>query len=468
MRCPGSPGWSRFVVVAFLGAVLPLAGASQPQPNTRSAPAQSHNMRLVGFHDLFARPAYMPHIQQQGTRWILYVAHHPPTPDTDTPQDNGTSILDVTDAGHPAFLAHIPGLAPPNNEARSMRVCERNGRFYLLRSTGQVQFDIYDVNDPAQPRHISTIGGRYTFTHKVNWECETDTNGRSVAYLPVRDPASGWRAPTLMLYDLADPAHPKFIRHFGLPGAAPGSQGAVPPRLHHAIVDRERKRVHIAYGCFTYGTYQIVDRDKLVNGDPADLTSPSLGVAYQPSYWGVHSALPFNGVAIPDLATDQEGVAGKVRDLTLVVGEADGNQCNRPRQVVRFFDVTEPSRATAISSWQVPESATGACSKPGRFGPHAPNESYTEPFYGKLVAIAYFNAGVRMVDIRDPFNLKEVAYYIPAATAKTYYCDEGCAAGAIQTNNAEVDSRGYIYIVDRAGTGMHILELTGDTRKIIE
>jgi hypothetical protein len=37
---------------------------------------------------------------------------------------------------------------------------------------------------------------------------------------------------------------------------------------------------------------------------------------------------------------------------------------------------------------------------------------------------------------------------------------------AIQTNNAEVDDRGYIYIVDRANTGMHILQLTGEARKI--
>ena len=37
---------------------------------------------------------------------------------------------------------------------------------------------------------------------------------------------------------------------------------------------------------------------------------------------------------------------------------------------------------------------------------------------------------------------------------------------AIQTNNVEVDDRGYIYIVDRANTGMHILELTGPARSI--
>jgi hypothetical protein len=35
---------------------------------------------------------------------------------------------------------------------------------------------------------------------------------------------------------------------------------------------------------------------------------------------------------------------------------------------------------------------------------------------------------------------------------------------AIQSNNAETDDRGYIYLVDRANTGMHILELTGEAR----
>ena len=39
---------------------------------------------------------------------------------------------------------------------------------------------------------------------------------------------------------------------------------------------------------------------------------------------------------------------------------------------------------------------------------------------------------------------------------------------AIQTNNVEVDDRGYIYIVDRANTGMHILELTGPARSIAD
>lgn len=54
--------------------------------------------------------------------------------------------------------------------------------------------------------------------------------------------------------------------------------------------------------------------------------------------------------------------------------------------------------------------------------------------------------------IRDPYRPAEVAYFIPDDNPLT--------------NNVEVDSRGYIYIVDRGDLGMHILALTGEAKKI--
>ena len=89
----------------------------------------------------------------------------------------------------------------------------------------------------------------------------------------------------------------------------------------------------------------------------------------------------------------------------------------------------------------------------------------------ELVFIAYFNAGVRAVDVRDPFNPKEVAFYIPATTSHT---DKRCVTVggtarcqvAVQTNNVEVDDRWFIYLVDRADTGLDIVELTGAARAI--
>src|SRR5260370_12125904 len=88
-------------------------------------------------------------------------------------------------------------------------------------------------------------------------------------------------------------------------------------------------------------------------------------------------------------------------------------------------------------------------------------------YYKKMAFIASCNGGVRALDIRDPFQPKEVGYFIPAITDKT---DKRCVKVdgkdrckvAIQTNNVETDARGLIYIVDRANTGMHILELAAD------
>jgi len=40
------------------------------------------------------------------------------------------------------------------------------------------------------------------------------------------------------------------------------------------------------------------------------------------------------------------------------------------------------------------------------------------------------------------------------------------ANGVIQTNNVEVDDRGLIYSADRAGTGQHIIRLTGRAAQV--
>jgi hypothetical protein len=104
-------------------------------------------------------------------------------------------------------------------------------------------------------------------------------------------------------------------------------------------------------------------------------------------------------------------------------------------------------------------------------GTHSSNESFTPIYYKRVMFFAHFNAGVRAVDIRDPFHPKEIGYYIPAITDKTDKRCVGIGASerckvAIQTNNVDVDDRGYIYIADRANTGLHILELTGAAREV--
>jgi hypothetical protein len=114
------------------------------------------------------------------------------------------------------------------------------------------------------------------------------------------------------------------------------------------------------------------------------------------------------------------------------------------------------------------------CGKGGRFGAHASTESFYPPYYGKLAIFSWFNAGTRVFDIRNPFDVKEIGYFIPAVNKTTgSFCVDGISHAdgdpritkdctkVIQTNNVEIDDRGLIYSADRAGSGLHIMRLTG-------
>src|ERR1700751_3963434 len=167
----------------------------------------------------------------------------------------------------------------------------------------------------------------------------------------------------------------------------------------------------------------------------------------------------------PEVAEFAHDKDGNKRDIVMIVDEAIQNECGEPRQMVWFAAVTTETRPMMISSYTVPEASGNFCERGGRFGSHSSNESMDPVYYKKLAFIAFFNAGVRALDIRDPYHPKEVGYFIPSITDKT---DKRCVTVdgkdpckvAIQTNNVETDDRGSIYFVDRANTGMPILELT--------
>ena len=160
-----------------------------------------------------------------------------------------------------------------------------------------------------------------------------------------------------------------------------------------------------------------------------------------------------------------------MRDFVMIVDEQILNECQEPRQMAWFVDVTIEKQPMVVSNFQVPEASGHFCDRGGRFGTHSVNESTAPVFYKKVAFVTYFNAGVRAIDVRNPYQPKEIGYFIPAITEAT---DKRCikvngqdrCKTAIQSNNVETDDRGYVYVVDRANTGMHILELTGEARKV--
>jgi hypothetical protein len=482
---PNSLGRSQRIGLSVLSCVvagLGLMATTSAQTQKVGAPAEAVNIRLVGYSDLQARSAYQPTIQRQGNRYIAYVGHHggtdavprPVNPLTGQPEFNGTSIIDVTDPANPKYLHHIPGLEGKyeGGGAQMVRTCAGQdlpkgdpNKFYMLRAVGTKGHEIYDVTDPANPVLLVSIGEGLRDTHKNFWECKT-----GIAYLVSGAP--GWRTRRMtQIYDLSDPTKPVKIRDFGLPGQEPGATGIVPTELHGPIsTGPEGNRVYFGYGTDKSGILQIVDRDKLLNGPkdptPENLSYPEIGRLYLTPFNGAHTTFPMLKMPIAEFANDK---MGSTRDIVMIVDEEINNECQEPRQMVWFADVTIETRPMVISSYTVPEASGHFCERGGRFGAHSSNESMAPVYYKKLAFITFFNAGVRALDVRDPYHPKEVGYFIPAITEAT---DKRCikvdgedhCKVAIQSNNVETDDRGYIYVVDRANTGMHILELTGDAR----
>jgi hypothetical protein len=477
------PRLARIAVAAAALAVSALACAQE------QAGAQSHDMRLVGYSDLQGRTAYQPTIQHQGQRWIAYVGHHGDrklNPLTGKQEDNGTSIIDVTDVGNPKYLAHIPGEEGKAEAggAQMVRVCSGaelpkadKSKFYMLRVFGNQAHEVWDVTDPAKPALLTTIVKGLKGTHKNFWECDT-----GIAYLVSGHPQ--WRVNRMtQIYNLADPAKPVFIRDFGLVGQQPGAGGATPIALHGAISTGPKgNRVYFGYGTNTEGVVQIVDRAKLLNGaadpTPENLLAPQIARLDLPPMHGAHTVFPVPQMPIAEFS---KNLLGKTRDFLVITDEAIQKECLEGRQMAWFVDATTETKPFGVASWTVPEKSGNFCSRGGRFGTHSSNESFTPVYYKKIMFFAHFNAGVRAVDIRDPFNPKEIGFYIPAVNKNTVVLQTPAGQGAaqlpyteaanrlaIQTNNVEVDDRGYIYIVDRANSGMHILELTGAARNIAD
>ena len=420
---------------AFLLSSI-LVGAMLFFPQTGRA-AEAKNVQLMGFCDLQGRESLQ--VTLKGN--YAYVGHHRGNefnPLTGKREANGTSIVDVSNPRKPKIVKHIPGY--PGAESRAVQVVEKyvDGRDYLLRNQEAadfVGFEVWDITDRKNPQRVSAIGPLHA-AHKSWWDAKT-----GYAYLSGIWP--GWHGQHLIIYDLRNPAKPGFIANWGLPGQHPG-ETAAGLSLHHPVISGNR--AYLSY--LTGGDMVILDI--------ADKANPRMiaHLDFSPPFSGIHTTAPFSGIKVPNFTKG----FGDIRNF-LVLSEEDwegGYDCRGLRKQLYIVDATEETNPLPVATFKVPDG--DFCSRGGWFGPHQFAETKDgEIIGGSLVYVAYFSAGLRVVDISDPFHPREVGFYIPDTTDKT----KPRMKKVIQTNDADVDYRGLIYITDRAGTGLHILKFTG-------
>ena len=495
----------RLVGAMALGLAAFSLGARAAQPND-VAPA-SHNMRRLGHADLQGRTAYQPTLHTINGRTYLFVGHFGGT----TPAgltNGGTTIVDVTDPANANQVSFTP-----SNGSQMVRVCDggaigQAGSYYMLRNTSNTH-EVWDVTNPGNPTRLSVIqpapNAFFTNTHKNWWECDT-----GIAYIvagagTASASPDGWTTNQhIKVYDLRNPANPVFIRDIGLLGQNPGSSVTTATSGVHGPISIKNNpatgepvnRIYVPYGTSSNGVFQIVDRLKVLpvslggtwdgtratNPTDDDLRSLVVGSMDMTPTEGAHTSYPVFGVPLTHF---QGFTSNTTRDLVALISEETDNHCLGSPHFGYLVDATRAKGAGAasagenhpmvISTMQVQEDSADPdfCTRGTRFGPHSTNESFYAPYYGKLLFIANFDGGLRVWDIRDPYHPQNVAYFIPNLTANTrptVVTINGVAQSFldVSTDNAEVDDRGYIYIVDRVGGGADILELTGDAKQIVD
>ena len=487
------------------------------------------NMKVVGFNKNQGRPSSDDGwIENENGRYILYMTDSGGSaynPLTKAVEPNGTSIIDVTYPNNPVFLYHIPST---QGSSSHVAVCGSNtlnmaspspglppNKWYIVRHDGSIDQEVWDVTDPTAPFEIGPpILTGLNFTHHIWWECDT-----GIAYVIAGSKADGWHSGQhVYIFDLSNPAKPVFIRQWGLVGQQPTASataqscyndptgvngpcyegvtnpaGPGNPEMVHQVYSGGlyNNRVYLPYGVSSTGVFQIVDRQKLINGcdtsfnsnasadcknnpTQADLLYPQISYTTTNPNQGGHTSIPIFGVPIPQSQENFLDGTPQKYNLLGVTSEDTTNDClGQPWKNPQLLDITNELAIWPISSMTVGQFPGDFCAKGARFGSHELNRQIYAPYYGKIVVAAMFNAGLQIWDIRDPYNPRRVGYFIQAknkntiSTCGTYQGNASYCRNAIFSDLGEVDDRGYIYNLDRAGSGMTVLKLTGDALKVV-
>ena len=478
------------VAAGMMGCGGGTSAEQEPATATTADPRAeaAENVRLVGYNDLQGRTALVVTTKSDPANgsWV-YVGHHESyrdgkplmNPITGKMEFNGTSILDIADPANPKLVWHIPN--ETNRNSRGTTVVydykfDGSGRDYLLRNsealtegeTGtDLKYEIWDVttrdSDPAKISKVAEItgtpanscgpgcGGRFIMrAHKGWWSQDT-------GYFYAASGEPGFRNVIVQIFDLKNPKDPKLVGRAWIPGLKNGEPGYEGQYSHHPVVDEQNKRLYVGYR--NAGGHAA-------SFDISDPAQPKLlwNLDMNPPHRGPHTVSPIVYNEVPNF-----GKSALPRTYAFIVDEAGGAADMKPcpngvRTGSYMVDITTETKPFPVSVWQVP--VGDFCEKGGRFGPHQNADTVNgqiNRFEDKIAWIAYFNAGVRVVDLSNPYALREVGYYIPKTNEKSYAIADDQPV-VIQMNDVDIDHRGLAYASDRVGTGLFVLQYTGNQK----
>jgi hypothetical protein len=136
----------------------------------------------------------------------------------------------------------------------------------------------------------------------------------------------------------------------------------------------------------------------------------------------------------------------KGRDILVVADEDVAKLWPAAPAFTWIYDITQETNPTAIATFQVEGLDPEGAPQDPFTGCHQPSERFSST----TLPFAWFAQGLRLVDVADPFNPREVGFYKP---------DPPAGADRASSNDVTMDDRGLIYLIDRQ-RGVDIIETT--------
>ena len=394
------------------------------------------NMRLISHHDLngYGNIGEGVHIHQsKDGRRIIYLAHE------SAPKD--ITSVDVTDIANPKLMVQTE-LSYDHLRSNSLSIVgDVMLVAYQSKDPGQpgTGMGVYDISNAEEPRRIGFLdtSGPYSRGCHCLWWVDGDYAHLSTGAADFQ-PRDQKDDQFYMIVNVKDPTNPKEEGRWWFPGTREGDSAApmqrhpqfdAGHRLHNANVYPQRPdRAYCAY----------MDSGVAIL-DISDMSNPSMisHINYAPPFPGfTHTVLPLFS-----------------RDLMVVTQESVRENGEDYPKLVWLMDIRDEKNPVIISTLPMADT-DDFFNRPGRFGAHNVYENQPGPTCFQsdtLVFGTYFNAGVRVHDISNPFQPEEVAYFVPEIP-------DGASSNGI--NDVYVDENGIMYVVDRLKGGLYILELT--------
>jgi hypothetical protein len=366
-------------------------------------------------------------------RRIMWLAHEgPPT--------NFTGV-DVTDPKKPKVVVQTE---LPHQRVRSNSLETVGDIMAVAHQTYEpgdqpAGIELWDISVPEEPKSISFFdrsGPHSRGVHQV-WFVDGEyihcASGAAdfVPTNPVDDQC-------YQIIDVKNPSKPSEVGRWWYPGTREGDAAFPPERLklnagfraHNTNVYPERPdRAYVGY----------IDGGAFIL-DIADKSSPKVVSA-----WNPHPPYPgFTHTVLPLFS----------RDLLIVADECvkDGG-VDWPK-LTWVVDARKETNLVPIATFPLPP-VEDYGRRGGRYGSHNLHENRpgeTSFKSDNLIFATFFNGGMRVYDLANPLQPKEVAAFVPPAP-------KGSRTGTIQINDVFVDENGLVYAVDRHVGGLYILEM---------